>query len=253
MSEEAAFLEVLKANPADDTARLVYADWLDDHNEPAKAEYLRLVATVSQHEQNLATAPEAHRLLELATTLHEDWRTTVASRFDLIIERYADRIKAIKWIREVTGDGLGEAKKASEALPYLLHVRVPFELATVGHESSRRLAMVETSIVPSGFVPSSHDKLYNVFAYCYITAPASTSQTAEREAREALVSLLIATRGVTPEEANSLVVFRQSIVLATGLTLYEVRALRLKAGDFPSLGSNRGWFLRIGHYQADSL
>ena len=31
----------MKANPADDTARLVYADWLDEHGEPAKTEYLR--------------------------------------------------------------------------------------------------------------------------------------------------------------------------------------------------------------------
>lgn len=38
MSEEAPFLAALKANPADDTARRVYADWLDEHDEPAKAE-----------------------------------------------------------------------------------------------------------------------------------------------------------------------------------------------------------------------
>jgi uncharacterized protein (TIGR02996 family) len=43
MSDEQAFLDPLKANPADDTTRLVYADWLDDHGEAAKAEYLRLV------------------------------------------------------------------------------------------------------------------------------------------------------------------------------------------------------------------
>ena len=50
MSDEAAFLEALKANPADDTTRLVYADWLDEHGEPAKAEYLRLVAAVVRQE-----------------------------------------------------------------------------------------------------------------------------------------------------------------------------------------------------------
>ena len=43
VSDEAAFLTALKANPADDTTRFVYADWLDEHGEPAKAEYLRLV------------------------------------------------------------------------------------------------------------------------------------------------------------------------------------------------------------------
>ncbi|MBY0457466.1 MAG: TIGR02996 domain-containing protein, partial [Gemmataceae bacterium] len=32
--DEAAFWEALKANPGDDTARLVFADWLDDRNDP---------------------------------------------------------------------------------------------------------------------------------------------------------------------------------------------------------------------------
>jgi uncharacterized protein (TIGR02996 family) len=41
MSDEDAFLAAIAATPADDTPRLVYADWLDDRNDP-RAEYLRL-------------------------------------------------------------------------------------------------------------------------------------------------------------------------------------------------------------------
>ena len=41
MSEEAAFLTAIAANPEDDTARLVYADWLQDRSDP-RAEYVRL-------------------------------------------------------------------------------------------------------------------------------------------------------------------------------------------------------------------
>jgi uncharacterized protein (TIGR02996 family) len=41
MSEEAAFLAAITANPEDDTARLVYADWLQERNDP-RAVYLRL-------------------------------------------------------------------------------------------------------------------------------------------------------------------------------------------------------------------
>lgn len=41
MSDEAAFLEAIRANPADDTARLVYADWLDERGDP-RAEFIRL-------------------------------------------------------------------------------------------------------------------------------------------------------------------------------------------------------------------
>jgi uncharacterized protein (TIGR02996 family) len=36
------FLTAICARPADDTPRLVYADWLDDHGDPARAEFIRL-------------------------------------------------------------------------------------------------------------------------------------------------------------------------------------------------------------------
>jgi uncharacterized protein (TIGR02996 family) len=35
------FLRAIRANPADDTARLVYADWLDDHGDADRAEFIR--------------------------------------------------------------------------------------------------------------------------------------------------------------------------------------------------------------------
>jgi uncharacterized protein (TIGR02996 family) len=41
MSDEAAFLEVIRANPDDDTTRLVYADWLDERDDPRGA-FVRL-------------------------------------------------------------------------------------------------------------------------------------------------------------------------------------------------------------------
>jgi uncharacterized protein (TIGR02996 family) len=41
VGEEAAFLNAIRENPADDTARLVYADWLEERNDP-RAEYIRL-------------------------------------------------------------------------------------------------------------------------------------------------------------------------------------------------------------------
>jgi uncharacterized protein (TIGR02996 family) len=44
MNEEAAFLRAIQANPSDETAKLVYADWLDERGEHDKAAYLRSVA-----------------------------------------------------------------------------------------------------------------------------------------------------------------------------------------------------------------
>jgi uncharacterized protein (TIGR02996 family) len=39
---EAVFLEEIRANPSDDTARLVYADWLEERGSP-RAAYLRVL------------------------------------------------------------------------------------------------------------------------------------------------------------------------------------------------------------------
>ena len=38
--DETAFLDAVRTG--DDTARLVFADWLDDHGQSAEAEYVRL-------------------------------------------------------------------------------------------------------------------------------------------------------------------------------------------------------------------
>jgi uncharacterized protein (TIGR02996 family) len=42
VSDETALLHAITANRADHTARLVYADWLDEHDQPDRAAYLRL-------------------------------------------------------------------------------------------------------------------------------------------------------------------------------------------------------------------
>jgi len=42
MSQEEAFLRSVLADPADDTPRLVYADWLDDNGRPERAEFIRV-------------------------------------------------------------------------------------------------------------------------------------------------------------------------------------------------------------------
>lgn len=41
-TEEQGFLAAIRANPADDTARLVYADWLQENGQEARAEFIRV-------------------------------------------------------------------------------------------------------------------------------------------------------------------------------------------------------------------
>jgi uncharacterized protein (TIGR02996 family) len=42
VSDEAAFLAAIRAEPDDDTVRLVYADWLDEHGDAARAKFIRV-------------------------------------------------------------------------------------------------------------------------------------------------------------------------------------------------------------------
>src|SRR5262249_2869178 len=43
-----AFLADIIANPDDDDLRLVYADWLEDHGQPERAEFIRLQIEVAR-------------------------------------------------------------------------------------------------------------------------------------------------------------------------------------------------------------
>jgi uncharacterized protein (TIGR02996 family) len=41
MSDRESFVAAIAANPADDLPRLVFADWLDEHGDPERAEFIR--------------------------------------------------------------------------------------------------------------------------------------------------------------------------------------------------------------------
>ncbi|QEL13214.1 TIGR02996 domain-containing protein [Limnoglobus roseus] len=75
MTDEDAFLRKLLDNPADDVVRLVYADWLEERDRAAKAEFLRLEAVAE---------PDAKRLQALAADLDTKWLAVVSK---LMIER----------------------------------------------------------------------------------------------------------------------------------------------------------------------
>jgi uncharacterized protein (TIGR02996 family) len=60
MTRESGFLRAILDNPADDTPRLVYADWLEERGDP-RGEYLRLDVALAGRG---ADSPEAVRLRE---------------------------------------------------------------------------------------------------------------------------------------------------------------------------------------------
>ena len=49
-ADEDALLATIAAHPADDLPRLVYADWLDEHDRPVRAEFIRLQVEIAKLE-----------------------------------------------------------------------------------------------------------------------------------------------------------------------------------------------------------
>jgi uncharacterized protein (TIGR02996 family) len=50
MSDEDALLSAIAAHPHEDTPRLVYADWLDEHGQPVRAEFIRAQIEIARLE-----------------------------------------------------------------------------------------------------------------------------------------------------------------------------------------------------------
>jgi uncharacterized protein (TIGR02996 family) len=80
MSDEAAFLRAIQADPSDATAKLVYADWLDEHGETEKAEYVRTVAESGRRPTVDVTPPRA---VELRGRLPDTWLLVLHGRVPL--------------------------------------------------------------------------------------------------------------------------------------------------------------------------
>ena len=76
------FLRAICENPADDAPRLVYADWLDEHGDPDRAEFIRVqIAHARQPDE--ATGLRAFALLD---QFRRDW------------------LADMRWFRDVTWD-----------------------------------------------------------------------------------------------------------------------------------------------------
>jgi uncharacterized protein (TIGR02996 family) len=84
MTDEAAFLNAILANPEDEAPRLVYADWLDERGDQAaavKAAYLRdtaLLMTPKGYRAQRRVEQVRRRLHESAKKLSGDWLAVVS-------------------------------------------------------------------------------------------------------------------------------------------------------------------------------
>jgi uncharacterized protein (TIGR02996 family) len=74
MSERDAFLSAIAASPADDTVRLAFADWLDEHDEPKRAEFIRIQIKLGDtHRDEPHVEALAERERALFATHEAEW------------------------------------------------------------------------------------------------------------------------------------------------------------------------------------
>jgi len=82
MHDEADFLRELLKNPADDSVRLVYADWLDEQGDPVsqtKAQFLRITAKLLEPNRSAGWRKARRKELQpVAASLPTDWLAVVS-------------------------------------------------------------------------------------------------------------------------------------------------------------------------------
>src|SRR5205814_1998554 len=140
MSPEEGFLLDIEDHPADDTARLVYADWLEERGDP-RGRYLRAeveLAGLSEGDPRYAVLEE--ELRRLRPDIDPIWLTRAGKRYELLLHSYpqACKINLILRIRELTGRGLKEAKDLCESQqPILIQTGLTRREAERGRDSLR--------------------------------------------------------------------------------------------------------------------
>ncbi|MDY3562002.1 TIGR02996 domain-containing protein [Gemmata sp. JC673] len=97
MSEEAALLRAIYAEPDDDTPRLVYADWLDENGQPGRAEFVRTQIELAN--RNDHTSDEYQKLNERANLLLEEHWGQWTEQFTAFSDAIRDERVAISFLR----------------------------------------------------------------------------------------------------------------------------------------------------------
>ncbi|MBN9117949.1 MAG: TIGR02996 domain-containing protein [Planctomycetes bacterium] len=113
MSDEDALLAAILAHSDEDTPRLIYADWLEEHGQPERAEFIRIQCDTTADEaaeERAAELEERNRtkwLTGLPTFSGARWvfRRGFPERLDvpeeLFLERY-DAFARVPWVRSLT-------------------------------------------------------------------------------------------------------------------------------------------------------
>jgi uncharacterized protein (TIGR02996 family) len=103
-SEKAAFLAAIAVNPTDFTPRLVYADWLEEHDRPTQASDTRALVEVDKVYAKIEERPEEYhlrqKLADALAVVHDEEYSRLAYGYRCLAEQklaawhYPDRSNA---------------------------------------------------------------------------------------------------------------------------------------------------------------
>ena len=170
-ADERALIQAVIAAPDDDTPRMVYADWLDEHGRPERAEFIRVdceLARLADNEPGRQARAEAlwERRVELIEAHYRTWEAETKAGLP------PNRQTSVVFRRGMPAEVICTVKYFAESADAILRIG-PIELVHFQRPSPRGLA--ELAKVP-GFarVPGvwlSADGLSRESAAAFLALP----------------------------------------------------------------------------------
>jgi uncharacterized protein (TIGR02996 family) len=121
MTPDEAFLADIIAHPDDDTPRLIYADWLDEHGQPERAEFIRTqIESAGLPEKSRRRTTLLRREADLLAEHQEEWTRLLREGVDDEAEDEMDNDDFV-WRR-----GFVEKMTVYESEPFVENARTIF-------------------------------------------------------------------------------------------------------------------------------
>lgn len=114
MSDDRAFFDRHRADPHGDGPRLIYADWLDDHGEPDRAEFIRVQCALARLPDD---APERPALAARAARLREAHEARWAAPLAGLVSAWEFRRGLLDSVSVDTEQFLGTGRAIFAAAP----------------------------------------------------------------------------------------------------------------------------------------
>ncbi len=131
MTIPAGFLSAICADPADDTPRLVLADWLDDNGEAERAEFIRLQCELAKLPafDGVSIIGEAHREVRQEPGPQASWTTSIGDAVSvggLIRTQDLPRLKQRTELEQLASDLAVVLRFQGQEAPLAVYDRVNF-------------------------------------------------------------------------------------------------------------------------------